>query len=282
FQEPFRFTVGVLPRALTVADFNGDGTLDLAAANNNSNDISVLLGRGDGTFQNQVRYPAGKYPFSLVADDFNGDGPLHPIIGNQEGTETSILLGLGDGTFVTPDTLGNSIRSSPLVADLNKDGTEDVAVVNRAGEILLRLGRAGAPGAFAPPVVVNPDPRFAARDLTLVSTAHGQLLAALDAHSSSVSFYVREAEGSFTRTSGLAVQGTLPVRLGAGDLNGDGLDDLVVLTGGSTQALVYLQTPHGAFGPQPDYQFGVGLIPSDLALVDVDGDQRPDIVVTSQ
>jgi hypothetical protein len=282
FQEPLQFTAGALPRALTVADFNGDGMLDLATANNNSNDISILLGRGDGTFQNQVRYPAGKYPFFLVADDVNSDGRLDLVTADQLGTETSILLGLGDGTFVTPDTVANTIRSSPLVADLNGDGTADVAVVNRAGEILLRLGRAGAPGAFEPPVVVNPDSRFATRDLALVSTAHGQLLAALDARSSSVSFYSRGAGGAFTRTSGFAVPGTLPVRLAARDLNGDGLGDLVVLTGGSTQALVYLQVPHGVFGLQPDYQIGVGLIPSDLALVDVDGDQRPDIVVTNQ
>jgi hypothetical protein len=282
FQEPQRFPVGVLPRSLTVGDFNGDGILDLAAANNNSNDVSVLLGRGDGTFQNQVRYLAGKYPFSVAADDINDDGRLDLITANQQGVETSILLGLGDGTFVTPDTVGSAIRSSPLVADLNGDGTADVAVVNRAGEILFRPGRAGAPGTFEPPVVVNPDPRFAARDLAAVRTGQGLVLAALDAHSSSVSFYRRGAGSSFTRGGGFAVRGTLPVRLASGDLNGDGLDDLVVLTGGSTQALVYVQTPSGQFGPQPAYQVGVGLIPLDLALVDMDGDQRPDIVVTNQ
>src|SRR5262249_59769917 len=90
--------------------------------------------------------------------------------------ETNILLGLGDGkTFVWPDTLPSVEHATPVVADLNGDGAADVAVVNRQGDILLRLGRPGEPGAFAAPVVINPD--HAARDLVVVRTPGGTLLA---------------------------------------------------------------------------------------------------------
>ena len=63
-----RFAVGSYPASMVAGDFNGDGRLDLATANSDSNDISVLLGNGDGTFQPQLRFAVGAYPY------FDGGG----------------------------------------------------------------------------------------------------------------------------------------------------------------------------------------------------------------
>ena len=78
FQPLSRATnaVGSSPSAIMAGDFTGDGKLDLAVVNNVSNDISVLLGNGDGTFQPQVTYAVGLSPSAIVAGDFNGDGRL--------------------------------------------------------------------------------------------------------------------------------------------------------------------------------------------------------------
>src|SRR5262249_25133429 len=73
-----------------------------------------------------------------------------------------------------------------------------------------------------------------------------------------------------------------PVLLSAGDLTGDGRDDLVVVTAGSRQAFVFLQDAAGNFGPPPAYQNEVGVSPSDVQLADVDSDGRLDIVVTNR
>src|SRR5262249_44444169 len=105
---------------------------------------------------------------------------------------------------------------------------------------------------------------------------------ALDAKSSSLSFYSRRADGTFVRTAGPAIPGTLAVSIAAGDLNGDGRNDLVIADAGSNQVFVYLQKQTGGFGPAPDYQLGVGISPSALDLVDVDNDSRLEIVVTNQ
>ena len=60
--------------------------------------MSVLLGNGDGTFQNQVRYAAGTSPSAIVAGDFNGDGRTDLAVANGS-NDVSVLLGNGDGTF---------------------------------------------------------------------------------------------------------------------------------------------------------------------------------------
>jgi hypothetical protein len=63
-----------VPISVAVGDFNGDGKPDLAVANTSGNNVSVLLGKGDGTFQAAVNYGAGTESDSVTVGDFNGDG----------------------------------------------------------------------------------------------------------------------------------------------------------------------------------------------------------------
>jgi hypothetical protein len=74
FQAPVAYGVGANPLAVAVADFNDDGALDLAVANDYSGAVSILLGNGDGTFQSAISYDAGRDPSALAVGDFNGDG----------------------------------------------------------------------------------------------------------------------------------------------------------------------------------------------------------------
>src|ERR1700675_103643 len=67
FGPPTDYPVGTTPGAVATGDFNNDGKPDLAVANSGSNDISILLGNADGTFQSAVNYSAGLNPVALVS-----------------------------------------------------------------------------------------------------------------------------------------------------------------------------------------------------------------------
>ncbi len=139
--------------SVAVGDFNGDGKLDLATANYGSNNVSILLGNGDGTFQAAVNYGAGSYPISITVGDFNGDGKLDLATANYGSNNISILLGKGDGTFQTAANYGvGSYPISIAVGNFNGDGKLDLAVANVSSNNVSILTGAGD-GTFSEPLI---------------------------------------------------------------------------------------------------------------------------------
>lgn len=135
FAPPKTYPVGTSPSAVAVGDFNSDGKPDIAVANSGSNNVSILLGNGDGTYQPAVNFDAGLSPNSIAVGDFNGAGKLDLAvfqIGDQTNSvagAVSILLGNGDGTFQTPKTTALTVFASGMaVADFNLDQKSDLAV----------------------------------------------------------------------------------------------------------------------------------------------------------
>jgi len=122
---------GTYSTSVAVGDFNGDGKLDLAVANSGSNNVSILLGKGDGTFQAAVNYATGTEPFSVAVADFNGDGKLDLVVANEGSNNVSILLGNGDGTFQAAVDYGaGTYPDAVAVGDFNGDGKLDLVVAN--------------------------------------------------------------------------------------------------------------------------------------------------------
>jgi hypothetical protein len=149
--------------AVAAADFNGDGIADIAVANSGANEVSILLGKGDGTFRQAAQVPVGIDPRSIAVGDFNGDGNADLVTGNYTANTISIALGNGDGTFrqsTAMPTSGNAGATtnprSIVVSDFKHDGTQDLAVANQStNEVAILMGNGD--GTFGPPASACPD-----------------------------------------------------------------------------------------------------------------------------
>ena len=95
------YEVGERPEEVTIADFNKDGRPDLAVANQDSGNVSILLGRPGGSFEAIAVLSVGAGPMSVTPSDFNRDGKVDLAVANYNSNNISILLGNGNGDFRT-------------------------------------------------------------------------------------------------------------------------------------------------------------------------------------
>src|SRR5438093_214334 len=98
-QQTSVVTTSVCYEAMAADDCNQDGKRDLITANSGSDNVSVLLGNGNGTFQDAIPYDTGIHPASVAVGDFEDNGQLDLAVANQKSNTVSVLLGNGDGTF---------------------------------------------------------------------------------------------------------------------------------------------------------------------------------------
>jgi hypothetical protein len=140
FSAATTFAVGIGPVSIAVEDFSGDGKLDLAVANQGSNNMSVLLGNGAGSFNPPATYDArGTGPQSVVPADFNGDGKVDLALSNTRPGSAVIFMGDGAGGFTAsanfstggPLFIGSDLNPA-AVADFNGDGRSDLAFANES------------------------------------------------------------------------------------------------------------------------------------------------------
>jgi hypothetical protein len=150
--------VGSGPISVAVGDVNGDGFPDLVTGNFYDSTVTVLLGKGDGTFAQASGSPiaVGQNPYSVAIGDLNQDGKNDIAVANEDYESTAgsvtVLLGNGNGTFTqaagSPVTVGDSPQAV-AIGDFNSDGVPDLAVVNNGADtvtVLLGTGK----GEFTP------------------------------------------------------------------------------------------------------------------------------------
>jgi hypothetical protein len=226
---------GTGPLALAIADFNGDGYADIATADLDASQVSILLNDGAGAFTLAPSSPVVNGQASgVTVGDFNKDGKADLAVANYTLSAgfVSILFGNGDGTFQAPVSYDAELHTAGVVTtDFNADGFLDVAVVNTGSNTISVLkGKAG--GAFN--TAVNYPTGSLPFGITVVFSNGDQSpdLAVANALDGTVSVFVNNGDGTFAGAvntgAGTNTQGVI-----ATNLDGNGRQDLAVASANS-------------------------------------------------
>ena len=235
---------GLTPVSPVVADFNGDGRLDVAVANSGGNTVTVLLGNGDGTLTPAAGTP-GATPAALAVGDFNGDSLLDLVVVNSGDNTVTVLLGNGDGTFTASAAVPPATGFDPVavaVGDFNGDGKPDLAIANNGdSNVTLLLGTGD--GSFTPSAEpFAPSPSGPVLIVTGDFNGDGKVdLAVANNRSSSIAVLLGNGDGTFTPAAGESPgTGATPAWLTSADVNGDGAPDLITANNGTNLVTVLL------------------------------------------
>lgn len=221
---------GAGPTNLAIADFNNDSKPDLAVTNQISNDVSILLGNGDGTFAPQIVVSVGSSPYALAAGKFNSDNNIDLAVVNSGSNNVTILPGNGDGTFGTPATFfAGSTPISIAVGDLNGDAKQDLAVANFGsfftGTVSILLGNGSGGFTNGTTVRTRTQPSYVAiADLNGDSVSD---LVVANFGTDDVTTFFGNGNGTFFQQQVIAT-GNGPVAIELADLGNDGIADLAV------------------------------------------------------
>ena len=290
------FPCGKSPNDIATGDFNGDRNLDLVIANTETPYLTILLGDGKGGFAPSPHSPfdTHSYPHvhGIAVADFNRDGKLDVVTDSWGRDQILMFLGDGEGNLNLPGQpfkTGKRPYQRLRSADFNKDGKPDVVTTDldqNAVSILLGDGKGGlhdAPGSPFPAgrapwaVAIDDMNRDGSPDLVIVPYAPD----VPDPKDVGVTVLLGDGKGGFSKMLGspFSLAGCEgPDRVATGDIDGDGLRDIVVTCGQNNKLMLYLGLRSGGFTiSTQNVQTGW----AGVAVADLEGRGKDDIVVSN-
>ena len=283
--------LGSFPDYIVAADLDGDGDQDLAVANQESDNVTILKNRGSGNFRQPASSPeaAGDAPVALAAFDLDGDADQDLAVANAFSDDITILKNGGNGNFFQPGSSPEAAATKPLsvaAADLDGDGDTDLAVAEQQSASL-RILRNNGTGNFTE-AVTSPEP-------TTFSFPQSIALANIDgdgdtdlavAHQltpdGKVTIFKNNGTGDFTqRASSPEAAGNQPLAIVAADFDLDVDPDLAVVNGLGGNVTILGNNGLGNFFQPASSPETVGPSPNSIAAADLDGDGDSDLAVAN-
>lgn len=292
FGAATNYRVGVGPYSIAIQDMNGDGRPDICVANAGDTNVSVLLGNGDGTFK--IPNIVGNSPWGLASKDLDGDGLPDLVTANFMGNSVSVLKGNRDGSFQMAKTIPGLFNPRALVImDVNRDTVPDLAVANHtAGTVSVLLGSPGA--NFSPPLPLKPLMQFrgpiAMASLDVNNDGNEDLAVAniygTKEDDDGVLLLLSRGDGTFQDPKKIPASAAVAVALS--DMDGDGQFDLVVAQLGRQAMPLMPAIPPSVNvlrgNGRGDFTFFTSVVltgPNGMAIMDLNQDNHPDLVVTN-
>jgi hypothetical protein len=270
---PINYAAATAPTSVQIADINGDGKSDIVALTSSTNQVNVLLGNGDGTFQASVTSATAPFSSKLNVADYNHDGK--PDIATNNTTSINIEFGNGDGSFQAPTPYYIGAAANDIeTGDLNHDGFDDIVTASFSyggtSQVLLNAGN----GTFLP--TSNTAISVFGRQVELADLNNDgnlDMVEGNDAYIVGVMF--GRGDGTFQSMQvdnmGIATNDIL-----LADLNHDGNTDATVTNGATLSVL--LGTGAGTFQSATSYSANLA---SHLEAADFNGDGNLDILTNN-
>jgi hypothetical protein len=295
-----RFATGTAPGSVEAADFSGDGKFDIVIANEQSNNVTILLGDGKGGFRQSKDSPfsAGQLPNDIAIGDFNRDDKLDLVVANHETNRLTLLLGDGTGRFAPAPNSFITVEVKPHVhgvatGDFDGDGNLDLVTDSWANDQILVLFGDGKANFRTPGTLVRAGKRPYQRHRVADVNGDGKadiITTNVFTEGNNVTVLLSDGRGGFKQPTGSPFAGgDSPFNLAVGDVNGDGAIDLAVVNSPSSMAeghgkeglTVMLGNGNGGFTVLAGSPFATGKTPNRVAIGDVNGDRVNDIAVSS-
>ena len=288
------FFAGSIPNDICIADFNKDGNPDLSFANHERKYLTVLLGDGKGNFIQAKNSPfpteGTPHVHGIAAGDFNNDGWLDFVTDSWGNDQVEVLFG-DNTTFFGKKRKFFKVGKRPYqrlrAADLNGDGIADIVTTNTEGNnvtILLADGKGGFNETVGSPFAAGDNPFGIAigdvnadgkPDLTIINSPSSM---AEGKGKNGLTVLLGDGTGKFITMKGSPYEaGKIPSRIAIGDVNGDGVNDIVTSDNDSNKIYLFLMNKNGSMLSQS--AITVGNHPKGIAIADLNGDGKGDIVV---
>ncbi|CAF3764261.1 unnamed protein product [Adineta steineri] len=291
FATPKTFSTGYdsIPYSLVVSDLNNDGKLDIIVANHGTNNIGILAGQGNGTFEIQVIISTGyeSQPYSVAVYDLNNDTYMDIVVACSGLNTIDVLLGFGNGSFTIPykySTNNNSFPLSLVIGDFDNDNQLDIGVANYQNESVGMFFGYGN-GFFTDQMIFfsvtynfnpysiaagdfNGDNRL---DIAVVNYDYNYVDIVLTYRNYT---FLNQNTYSTGINSG-------PSSISVADLNNDEQLDIVVANFGTNNIGIFLGYSNSTFSNQITYSTGDNSQPNSVIIGDYNNDKQLDIVVAN-